>query len=193
MSFKLIYKRGTICAIACIAIAALCSGLILGSCGGQGSPSSNSSFNVSTSDNTSYVAANGFSYQHDPRNNPGAMADIIVNPEAVYGFSPRSGGSLAEYAQADWTDPSFVESSRQKHIKFHEDVAEIQRLADAMKIAGATTEEIARTVSTKRNEIRLQSYADDPEGLARLKARNLEKYGNENGETPEGYFEKTGS
>ena len=30
----------------------------------------------------------GFHYMHDPRENPAAMKDIIVNPDAVYGFSP---------------------------------------------------------------------------------------------------------
>ena len=31
----------------------------------------------------------------------------------------------------------------------------------------------------------LEAYADDPEGLAELKARNLEKYGHEEGPLPE--------
>ena len=29
-----------------------------------------------------------FAYEHDPRDNPEAMKDIIYNPAAVYGFSP---------------------------------------------------------------------------------------------------------
>ncbi len=62
-----------------------------------------------------------------------------------------------------------------------------------MQAAGATVEQIARAVSTKRNEIRIASYANDPEGLARLKARNLELYGNENGGSPDYFYERYGS
>ena len=32
-----------------------------------------------------------FAYEHDPRDNPEAMKDIIYNPAAVYGFSPSIG------------------------------------------------------------------------------------------------------
>ncbi len=32
----------------------------------------------------------GYTYVHDPRDNADAMADIVENPEAVYGFSPDS-------------------------------------------------------------------------------------------------------
>ena len=42
--------------------------------------------------------AQAFRYQHDPRLNPSAMADIVVDPTAVYGFAPSPDGSLKEYA-----------------------------------------------------------------------------------------------
>ncbi|MBR1607614.1 MAG: hypothetical protein IJ664_07865 [Clostridia bacterium] len=54
-------------------------------------------------------------------------------------------------------------------------------------------EEIARAVSARRNEIRLESYQDDPEGLARVKQSNLDTYGNELGPTADSLFEKYGS
>ena len=63
----------------------------------------------------------------------------------------------------------------------------------SMKQAGKSTEEIARVVSAKRNEIRLASYKDDPEGLAKVKKSNLETYGNENGGTTEFFYAKYGS
>lgn len=53
-----------------------------------------------------------------------------------------------------------------------------------MRAEGRSTEEIARAVSTRRNEIRMEAYRDDPVGLEKLKASNLAKYGNENGGTP---------
>ena len=34
------------------------------------------------------AAAAGAEYVHDPRLNPAAMADIVWDPDAVYGYSP---------------------------------------------------------------------------------------------------------
>ena len=63
----------------------------------------------------------------------------------------------------------------------------------AMKTAGASVKDIAVAVSIRRNEIRLESYKDNPEGLAKVKKSNLENYGNENGGTPEFFYNKYGS
>ena len=139
------------------------------------------------------VAPSAFSYQHDPRDNPSAMKDIMENPLAIYGFSPRPDGSLKQYADADWTDPALVELARQNRIEYHEGQADLHQLVEEMMAKGATTEEIARAVSTKRNENRMASYVDNPEGLAMMKARNLEQYGNEMGGTPDYFYEKYGS
>ena len=135
----------------------------------------------------------GFVYVHDPRKNPKAMADIVEDATAVYGFRPSAEGSLAAYADKDWTDPAVVEEGRQARIAYHESIAEMYDMLYEMQAVGATTEEIARAVSAKRNEIRIASYANDPEGLERLKARNLEVYGNENGGSPEYFYERFGS
>ena len=56
-----------------------------------------------------------------------------------------------------------------------------------------SVENIARTISTKRNQIRLDFYKDDPEGLAKLKERNLSQYGHEEGPLPDELYEKYGS
>ena len=64
---------------------------------------------------------------------------------------------------------------------------------NAMRIEGRSVEEIARAVSAKRNQIRLASYADNPEGLKALKARNLEEYGHEEGPQADDLYEKYGS
>lgn len=54
-----------------------------------------------------------FTYEHDPRENPNAMKDIIENPDAVYGFSPSpESDRLKEYVDAiDWTNPDRVSSA----------------------------------------------------------------------------------
>ena len=50
-------------------------------------------------------AKESFAYEHDPRDNPTAMRDIVVNPDAVYGFSPSGAedSTLKEYVDLiDW-------------------------------------------------------------------------------------------
>ncbi len=132
-------------------------------------------------------------YVHDPMDNPKAAQDIIVNPDAVYGYSPNPESKrLGGYAKYDWTDEAVVAEMRQDREEYHESVAELYDMIKAMKIEGKSIEDIARAVSTRRNEIRLESYKDDPEGLATVKKSNLETYGNENGGTPEYFYNKYG-
>lgn len=132
-------------------------------------------------------------YLHDPQENPKAMEDIVADPDAIYGFRPSEEGSLAQYADADWTDPAVVEAGRQDRLAYHESIEDMYVMFNDMKAEGKTTEEIARAVSARRNEIRLEAYADDPEGLAEVKARNLEKYGHEEGPLADELYEKYGS
>lgn len=133
-------------------------------------------------------------YAHDPRINAKAMEDIVVNPDAIYGFSPDPDSKrLGEYASYDWSDPVVVEKARQDRIKYHESFNEQYEIWEKMSAEGKSTEEIARAVSAKRNESRLASYKDNPEGLEKVKKSNLETYGNENGPTPESLYEKYGS
>ena len=58
---------------------------------------------------------------------------------------------------------------------------------------GKSVEEIARAVSRRRNEIRLESYKDDPEGLETVKKSNLETYGHEDGPDADELYEEYGS
>ena len=135
----------------------------------------------------------GFRYRHDPRLNPGAMADIIADETAIYGFRPSETGSLALYADADWTDPELVAQGRADRIAYHESLESMYGMLEEMRAAGKDIEEIARALSAERNELRFAAYADDPEGLAAIKARNLEKYGHEEGPLPDELYEKYGS
>lgn len=133
-------------------------------------------------------------YFHDPRENPSAMADIIENPDAVYGFSPNpESARLGSYADYDWTDPEVVEKGRQDRIAYHESLNSLYTMLYEMRDAGASIEEMARAVSAERNRLRLESYRDDPEGLKKVKKSNLETYGNENGPSADSLFEKYGS
>ena len=133
-------------------------------------------------------------YVHDPMANPSAAKDIVVDPSAVYGYAPSPDSSrLKDYAQYDWSDPYFVAEMRQEREEYHDRIQELYSMITTMKAAGTSVKDIAIAVSTRRNEIRLESYKDDPEGLAKVKKSNLENYGNENGGTPEFYYNKYGS
>ena len=137
-----------------------------------------------------------FAYVHDPRENPVAMRDIVENPAAVYGFSPSSAeeSTLKEYADAiDWTDPDQVSAARAQRQAYHDSMEELYDMIMTMVKEERNIEAIARAVSQRRNELRLEVYADDPEGLAIVKKRNLDTYGNELGPTQESLYEKYGS
>ena len=138
-------------------------------------------------------AADGFRYRHDPRLNPGAMADIVADETAIYGFRPSETGSLALYADADWSDPELVAQGRADRIAYHESLESMYSMLEEMRAAGRSIEEIARAMSAQRNVLRFAAYDGDPEGLAAVKARNLEKYGHEEGPLPDELFEKYGS
>ncbi len=82
---------------------------------------------------------------------------------------------------------------KQQREEYHESIKELYQMKASMEAAGDSTEEIARAISTRRNEIRLESYKDDPEGLEKVKKSNLDTFGNENGGTPDYFYEKYGS
>lgn len=71
----------------------------------------------------------------------------------------------------------------------------IDELVIKMKKEGFSTEEIARAANMQRNQNRLNDYIvnNDMEGLARVKKRNLIKYGNEFGLDADDAYEMYGS
>ena len=137
----------------------------------------------------------GFQYVHDPMDFPDAAEDIIINPEAIYGFSPNPKSTrLGEFARnIDWTDPDEVARRRQKRKEYHDSLNEVYNIAEKMYYAQSTLEDIAKEASRMRNEIRLRTYQNDPEGLAVVKKSNLDAYGNENGPTAEFLYDRYGS
>ena len=135
-----------------------------------------------------------FSYVHDPRENPEAMADIIENVDAVYGFSPDPDSDrLGTYAKYDWTNPEFVAQAQEDRRAYHESMDSMTDILYRMRDEGASIEEMARAVSEERNRLQLESYKDDPKKLADLKESNLKTYGQEEGPTPDQLFDKYGS
>ena len=115
-------------------------------------------------------ASAGFAYLHDPN-------------------SKR----LGSYAEYDWTDPALVAKAQEERRAYHESMDSMTDILYRMRDEGASIEEMARAVSMERNRIRLDSYRDNPEGLAAVKKSNLETYGHEDGPTPDELYEKYGS
>ena len=134
-----------------------------------------------------------FKYEHDPMENEYAAADIEKDDNAVYGYRPRKDGSLAEWADNDWSDKKTVEEGRQERIKYHKSIESLYSLLDQMTAKHYNMEQMARTISEKRNQLRLDEYKDNPEEQQKIKDRNKELYGNENGPTPEYLYNKYGS
>ena len=135
-----------------------------------------------------------FTYEHDPRENPAAMEDIVENPDAVYGFSPNPDSPrLGSFADYDWTDPEVVAEAQKERREYHESMDTMTDILYRMRDEGASMEEMARAVSEERNRLRLESYKDDPKGLAEVKESNLKTYGHEEGPTPDQLYEKYGS
>ena len=142
----------------------------------------------------SLTAFAGGNYVHDPMENPKAAADIIVDPNAVYGYSPNpESPRLGVYADEDWSDAAFVEEMRRQRVEYHDSVKELYNMKSEMEAEGKSVEDIARAVSTRRSEIRMEAHKDDPVGLEKLKQSNLESFGNENGGTPDYFYAKYGS
>jgi len=144
---------------------------------------------------SSFGQATGFKYVHDPRDNPEAMKDIVYNPDAVYGFSPSPDSTrLREYVDAiDWTNAEQVAQARAQRQAYLDSMSELYRLIENMLKEGNNVETIARAVSQRRNELRLEAYADDPKGLETVKKSNLETYGDEMGPSADSLFQKYGS
>ena len=135
-----------------------------------------------------------FTYVHDPRLNPAAMADIVENPAAVYGFSPSPDSTrLGSYAEYDWTDPVLVAEAQKERRAYLESLDSMTEILSWMAQQGSSMEEMARAVSAERNRLRLAAYADNPEGLETVKKSNLETYGHEDGPTADELYEKYGS
>ena len=145
-------------------------------------------------ENDSQLKDGGFKYVHDPRENPDAMEDIIENPDAVYGFSPDPKSErLGSFAKYDWTDPKVVAEKQKLRREYHRSKESMIDILLQKIEEGASTEEMARAISEERNRLRLESYKDDPEGLAIVKESNLKTYGHEEGPTPDDLYKKYGS
>ena len=140
------------------------------------------------------AAAYAGCYEHDPMENPKAAADILVDPDAVYGYAPKPDSPrLGVYAEYDWSDEAFVAEMRAQREAYHASMEELYQIKADMDAEGASVEAIARAVSIRRNEIRMEAYKDDPEGLEKLFESNLQTFGNKYGGTPEYFYEKYGS
>jgi hypothetical protein len=146
------------------------------------------------------AAGSKFKYKNNPMENPNAAKDIVENIDAVYGFSPKSGSSLDEYAKIiDWTNSEQVAKARAERIEYHQHL-EIEKIRLEQKVnklekEGYIIKDIANIIVDERNESRIQTYLRNGnyKGLEAMKARNSRKYNNPSGPTAEFLFNKYGS
>jgi hypothetical protein len=100
-----------------------------------------------------------FKYEHDPRDNPRAMKDIVYNPAAVYGFSPSPDSTrLKAYVDAlDWTNPDQVAEARAVRQAYHDSMSELYRmivedgydLVSGFKMNRRKGDPLSKTIPTK--------------------------------------------
>ena len=123
------------------------------------------------------VFQGGFQYLNNPLDNPKGMRDVIKNPDAVFGYLPNpNSSSIGEFANAiDWSNPIEVEKVALRREAYHLKNDNISEIVVKMNSEGYSKEEIARAASKQRNINRLNDYINDPEGLVRVKKRNLIK------------------
>ena len=76
---------------------------------------------------------------------------------------------------------------------YHDSMSELYDIMLSMVQEDKDVETIARAVSKRRNELRLEAEKDNPEALALVRKRNLETYGNEEGPTADDLLQKYGS
>jgi hypothetical protein len=119
--------------------------------------------------------------------------EIDVDKSAIYGFSASEGGSLSKFG-IDYSDPIQVESARQKRIPYLEKLKikkeELDMRVIELQRQGISLEEIGRIFVEERNNNRMKSYDNNPEGLKLMKERNLKDYGREEGPTYEQVLKK---
>ncbi len=99
-------------------------------------------------------------YENNPSENPKVLADAEEDPNAVYGYRPRSDGSLKKFANKDWSDSQLVENARLERLDYIAKDRAISQLVSDMKKQGYSTEDIARAACDYRNQTRLNSYID---------------------------------
>ena len=144
-------------------------------------------------DNAAQPARVAFKYEHNPMENPRAAVDIIVNPDAVYGYSPNPASTrLGNFANAiDWTSSADVAKAREIREAYHQRNSNLWEIFSEMEAQGHSIEEIARAVSHQKNLNRLAEL--DSENLALTKASNLKTYGHEEGPDADSLYQKYGS
>jgi hypothetical protein len=112
-------------------------------------------------------------------------SDLEENPRGVYGYVPKLGTQFAPPKwSVDWTDRQQVAKARAVRLEYHQNLENEKKLIADMRVQGKSAEEIGRFMNDLRNNTRMNFYKTE-EGRQKLRARNMEKYGNEMGPTYE--------
>lgn len=129
---------------------------------------------------------------------PKLAKDIVSDPDAVYGYRPKSGSSLDQF-DIDWSNADEVAKAQAARIEYLEamDVkkANLTAEVDNYLSEGKSMADIADIKVEQRNMDRISSYIErgDYENLEKLYERNILEYGRQEGPTVTQLYEKYGS
>jgi hypothetical protein len=91
-------------------------------------------------------------------------------------------------------DAARIADLKAMRLRYLEGIQALETTENEMRRLGRTTEQIARQLVGDRNALKVETRAlMKPEEVAQLEARNLKKYGDPVGPTPEWLFDKYGS
>jgi hypothetical protein len=133
-----------------------------------------------------------------PLDNPKIARDVVADPDAVYGYKPKSGSSLEQF-DIDWSNADEVGKAKQARLEYLEAMdakrAKLSTEVDSYLAEGKSISEIAEIKVNQRNLDRINSYIEngDYEKLEKLYERNLLEYGQKEGPTIQQLYEKYGS
>jgi hypothetical protein len=116
---------------------------------------------------------------------PKVTRDLVLDPDAVYGYKPSEDGRLSAYVEYDWTDPGAVSEATSERLEYVTHLKETEtylyETAERMQLSGLSETDVRKYLSSQRNLYRMDTYKDNPTGLEMLKKSNLAQFGNEIG------------
>jgi hypothetical protein len=117
---------------------------------------------------------------------PKVLKEVHPDGKAAYGYSPNKGTA---YHGHDFTDIDAAKKNRNIRSDYLDGSKRLEHDIEAMREKGASREKIAHHAVNERNlqKVEARKYMD-PEEITMLEERNIDKYKNPVGPTPEQAF-----
>lgn len=117
---------------------------------------------------------------------PEVLKEVHPDSKAAYGYSPKKGTA---YENFDFTDVDSAKKNRKIRTEYLDGSERLENEIKTMHAEGASSEQIGHHVVNERNlqKVEARKYMS-PEEIEVLEQRNLKKYKNPVGPTPEQAF-----